>query len=151
VIEGPGGPFTLTGVHFTWPWPVGPQNRQRREFANYAASLPADSAIVSGDLNSTPWSFALARFEAASGLTRITHSDPTFPAQQYRGEGVLNRAKRVPVPFAFAPIDHVLVGSSWRAARVTRGPKLGSDHYPVVVDLAWTGPTARNLQGATAK
>ncbi len=37
-------------------------------------------------------------------------------------------------------IDHVLMGPGWRAVRAFVGPDLGSDHLPVVADLAWTGP-----------
>ena len=62
----------------------------------------------------------------------------TFPASAYHGDGALHRVREVPAPFAFAPIDQVFAGSAWRAVSVTRGPKLGSDHYPVVVVLART-------------
>ena len=34
------------------------------------------------------------------------------------------------------PIDHVYAGPGWRTVSVQRGPKLGSDHYPVIVTLA---------------
>ncbi len=139
VIDGPGGPFTLVGVHYTWPWPVIYQARQRREFAKYIAGLPRDSTLLAGDFNSTPWSFALRRLERNMNLARITHGIPTFPARTYRGDGVLDRATKVPALFAFAPIDHMFAGSGWRPVRVTRGPKLGSDHYPLVAVLAWTG------------
>lgn len=41
-----------------------------------------------------------------------------------------------PTPFPMLPIDHVYAGKGWRAVSVTRGPRLGSDHYPMVVVLA---------------
>ena len=31
------------------------------------------------------------------------------------------------------------VEAAWQAVKVTRGPKLGSDHYPVVVEMARVG------------
>jgi endonuclease/exonuclease/phosphatase (EEP) superfamily protein YafD len=136
VIDGPDGPFTVVGVHYTWPYPVRFQARQRREFARYIATLPSDSTIVAGDFNSTPWSFALLNLERRMGINRITHGEMTFPARQYRGKGLRDRARQLPAWFAFAPIDHVFAGSAWRAVTVTRGPKLGSDHYPVVAELA---------------
>jgi endonuclease/exonuclease/phosphatase (EEP) superfamily protein YafD len=136
VIDGPGGPFTVVGIHYTWPWPVRFQARQRREFARYVDTLPRDATIIAGDLNSTPWSFALLKLERRMGLRRLTHGLLTFPARQYEGEGLMNRAKQVPGWFAFAPIDHVFAGDAWQAVSVTRGPKLGSDHYPVIVELA---------------
>ena len=40
------------------------------------------------------------------------------------------------VPFPFLPIDHVYAGKAWRTVSVKRGPRLGSDHYPVFVTLA---------------
>jgi endonuclease/exonuclease/phosphatase (EEP) superfamily protein YafD len=139
VIDGPGGPFTVVGIHYTWPWPTRFQARQRREFAKYVDTLPKETTIVAGDLNSTPWSFALLNLEQRMGLSRLTHGELTFPARQYRGDGVMDRARRVPAWFAFAPIDHVFAGGAWRAVKVTRGPKLGSDHYPLVVELARVG------------
>ncbi len=139
VIDGPGGPFTVVGIHYTWPWPVRFQVRQRREFARYIATLPHDTTIAAGDFNSTPWSYALLKLERNMGLDRLTHGLMTFPARRYEGEGLENRAKQAPGWFAFAPIDHVFAGSAWRAVKVTRGPKLGSDHYPVVVELARVG------------
>ncbi len=136
VIDGPGGPFTVVGIHYTWPWPIRFQTRQRREFARYIDTLPHDTTIVAGDLNSTPWSFALLHLERRMGLTRLTHGVFSFPARQYKGDGLMDRAKKVPAWFAFAPIDHVFAGNAWQALSVVRGPKLGSDHYPVVVELA---------------
>lgn len=139
VIDSPGGPFTVVGIHYTWPYPVRFQARQRREFAKYIQTLPRGTTIVAGDLNSTPWSFALIRLERDMGLNRLTHGLLTFPARQYEGEGFMDRAKQVPGWFAFAPIDHVFAGDAWQAVKVTRGPKLGSDHYPVVAELARVG------------
>lgn len=139
VIEGPGGPFTVVGIHYTWPYPTRFQARQRREFARYVSALPHTTTIVAGDFNSTPWSFALLKLERSMGLNRLTQGQSTFPARQYRGEGLRDRARRLPSWFAFAPIDHVFAGDAWRAVKVTRGPKLGSDHYPVIVELARRG------------
>jgi endonuclease/exonuclease/phosphatase (EEP) superfamily protein YafD len=139
VIDGPGGPFTIVGVHYTWPWPVQFQARQRREFARYIRTLPPQTTIVSGDLNSTPWSFALQGLERDMGLARVTHALPTFPAMAYQGDGLLGRAKEIPGVFAFAPIDHVFAGSAWKAVSVRRGPKTGSDHYPIIAVLARVG------------
>jgi vancomycin resistance protein VanJ len=37
-------------------------------------------------------------------------------------------------------IDHVLTGGDWQPVRCWLGPDLGSDHLPVIADLAWRGP-----------
>jgi endonuclease/exonuclease/phosphatase (EEP) superfamily protein YafD len=139
VVQGPAGPFTVVGIHMTWPWPTRFQVRQRREFSRYIATLPQDSTVVAGDLNSTPWSFALAGLEQDMGLNRLTHGQMTFPARKYVGAGLENRARELPGVFAFAPIDHIFAGAGWQPVRVWRGPRLGSDHFPVVADLAWIG------------
>ena len=43
-------------------------------------------------------------------------------------------------PFPVLAIDHVYAGAAWRTVSVRRGPRLGSDHYPVVVVLARDAP-----------
>lgn len=139
VIDGPGGPFTLAGVHFTWPWPTRFQARQRLEFARYLRTLPPATTIVIGDLNSTPWSFALQRFSRETGLGLVTNGVPTFPARTYHGDGVMHRVREIPGVFAIVPIDQILAGRAWRPVSVRRGPRLGSDHYPVVAVLARVG------------
>lgn len=84
---------------------------------------PRERAILVGDFNSTPWSFARRREDAALGMERRTHALPTWPANGLFG-------------LAFLPIDHVYAGSAWDTVSITRGPRLGSDHYPVVAVLA---------------
>ena len=49
---------------------------------------------------------------------------------------VLGRVYATP---AFMPIDHVYAGAAWQTIMVRRGPSMGSDHYPLVVDLGF-GP-----------
>jgi len=36
-------------------------------------------------------------------------------------------------------IDHVLAGTGWRFQRCWVGPDVGSDHLPIVADVAWAG------------
>jgi endonuclease/exonuclease/phosphatase (EEP) superfamily protein YafD len=38
-----------------------------------------------------------------------------------------------------ARIDHVLAGPGWHPRRCWVGPNVGSDHRPVIADLAWVG------------
>ncbi len=121
------GPFTVTGVHYTWPVPAGPQQAQGRKLAQMIAKFGAKSTILTGDFNSTPWSFTLKRQDKTLGLRRWTRALPSWPA------GKFSRVMAAPAPFL--PIDHVYAGSEWHAVRVERGPALGSDHRPVVVTL----------------
>lgn len=88
-------------------------------------SLARDSdtpLILAGDLNATPWSTALTG-AARSGLLRTTSLAPTWP---HRGRGVFG-----------IPIDHVLASRHWRRGAASRGPDIGSDHFPVRVALHW--------------
>ena len=91
--------------------------------------LPKDRLILAGDFNSTPWSFSRRREDAMFGLERRTKALFSWPA------GEVSR-HRIKVPFPFLAIDHVYAGKAWRTVSVRRGPRLGSDHYPVVVVLA---------------
>lgn len=123
------GPFTVVGVHYTWPIPAGPQQGQSRRLAMVLGRFPKDRLILSGDFNSTPWSFTMRRQDQAFGLERRTRALPSWPvgyeATRYHA-----------LPFPMLPIDHVYAGKGWRTVSVRRGPGLGSDHYPVLVTLA---------------
>jgi endonuclease/exonuclease/phosphatase family metal-dependent hydrolase len=41
-------------------------------------------------------------------------------------------------------IDHVLCGPDWRPCRCWVGPELGSDHLPLIADLAWKPSGGQN-------
>lgn len=123
------GPFTVVGAHYTWPYPAGPQQQMTLRLSRVLERFPRDRLIVAGDFNSTPWSFSLRRQDRLFGLERRTRSLASWPA------GDFSRL-HVAAPFPVFPIDHVYAGESWRTVSVKRGPKLGSDHYPVVIRLA---------------
>jgi endonuclease/exonuclease/phosphatase (EEP) superfamily protein YafD len=123
------GPTAVIGVHYPWP-----TERERLKLVpNLVAAVRAhapDTTILVGDFNSTPWSFARQREDRDFGLIRRTRALYSWPATSK-------------VPFPVLPIDHVYAGSAWATVSVSRGPRLGSDHYPVVVVLAPVAPTAR--------
>lgn len=126
-LPGPGGPFTVIAAHYTWPIPAGPQQAQGRRLAAIIGRFPRERTIVAGDFNSTPWSFSRRREDAAFGLERRTRMMFSWPAA--------GRAGHIASPLPFLPIDQVYAGSAWRTVSVERGPRLGSDHYPVIVRL----------------
>lgn len=129
-FPGNGRPFTVIGIHYTWPWPAGPQQQQTLRLNNVIQGFQKEDLIVSGDFNSTPWSFSLKKQDRMFGLERRTRALFSWPA------GHLHDRLGVKAPFPILPIDQVYAGSAWRTVSVRRGPKLGSDHYPVVVELA---------------
>ena len=125
-----GAPFSVVAVHLVWPT----RKRQRPNMAALAELLrryPADRLIVAGDFNLTPWSFALRRFDDALGLERRDRALFSWPAR-------LSPTARWGWPAPLLPIDHVYAGRAWRTISLVRGPRLGSDHYPLLVRLALT-------------
>lgn len=82
---------------------------------------PRDRMIVIGDMNAAPWSWPGIRLQRALSLPRRTSAIATWPAVSWMPP--------------ILPIDHVYAGQSWQTIQVRRGPRLGSDHYPVVVTL----------------
>lgn len=95
---------------------------ERNALLKRIADTADTPVILAGDLNATPWSSALIDAERG-GLRRTTSLAPTWPRW---GAGVFG-----------IPIDHVLASGHWRGGKATRGPDIGSDHYPVRVELHW--------------
>lgn len=130
----PDGPFTVVAVHYTWPIPAGPQQAQARRLAKVLDRFPKDRLILSGDFNSTPWSFSMRRQDRMFGIERRTRALASWPTSYEVTQ--FDEAHYHTFPFPFLPIDHVYAGKGWRTVSVRRGPRLGSDHYPVLVTLA---------------
>lgn len=121
-IDTPQGCVAVRAVH-PMP-PISPDDKRVRDrfLAAVAAAMNERGmpSLIAGDFNATPWSSAFAPF-AAQGWRRASGLAPTWPV---RGRGVVG-----------IPIDHVLASRHWQRIDATRGPDLGSDHYPVRVVL----------------
>jgi len=122
-----GRTFEVIGIHNAWPTDAD-QPFQERRLAEVIAEKPRDRLIVTGDFNSAPWSFQRRRWDHAFELIRRDRAIPTWPARGYPGES------KIALPFL--PIDHVYAGPGWATVSVRRGPRLSSDHYPLVITLA---------------
>ena len=99
------------------------RDAQLRFAAEWAAGQSAPALVV-GDLNATRWSHAFGRLTSIGGLANSEDGfgyQPTFPATA----GVLLRV----------PIDHLLHSDEWVVVDRRLGPSMGSDHFPLVVDL----------------
>ncbi|HEX8232600.1 MAG TPA: endonuclease/exonuclease/phosphatase family protein [Caulobacteraceae bacterium] len=129
VVQAPSGPFTVIGAHFTWPTNGWEQARQRRRVAELIARFDRRTTIVAGDFNTAPWSYVMRRQDRLFGLERRTRALSSWPAQP------VSRHPITP-PFPILPIDHLYAGGNWRTVDIRRGPRLGSDHFPVVADMA---------------
>lgn len=125
------GVFPVIGVHHAWPTDVADQQYQEQRLSAYIAETGRERLIVAGDFNSTPWSFSRRRWDRAFGLTRRERALFSWPARLSDMMGELG----LPVPPLLA-IDHVYAGPGWATVSVRRGPRLSSDHYPVVLTLA---------------
>jgi endonuclease/exonuclease/phosphatase (EEP) superfamily protein YafD len=110
-------------THMDWPYPI---ERQRDEFAAVAeaANTIEGPLLVVGDFNSTPWSYSIKAFEAASGLTRETRNLMTYPELFTTRRGLIRLEP-------FLPLDHVFQ-RGLTVSELAVGEQTGSDHRPVV-------------------
>ena len=117
---------TILGIH-----PLAPTNARRAalrdaqfEFVAEWVGRARGPTVVAGDFNATPWSHVFGPL-TGSGLRN-----------SQRGFGL---APSFPVDGSFltrVPIDHLLHSSHLAVSDRWLGPDLGSDHFPLVVDLA---------------
>ena len=120
--------YSVVGVHAPWPLPDGRQQAMSGLLASRLQAFDKSSLILAGDFNATPWSFSLRRQDAALGLERRTHALFSWSVRPY------SRYK-ISTPVPLMPIDHIYAGAEWKTVSVQTGPKLGSDHLPVVAVL----------------
>ncbi len=102
------------------------QIRQLDAVAARARMLPPPVAIA-GDFNATPWSRTFLRLVARSGLCDSRAGfgvQATFPTN---------------CAILAIPIDHVLLSCDVGVRDRRIGPAIGSDHFPVVLDLLLKG------------
>ena len=114
----------LVGAHMARPfYPA----QQKSDIDTLTAFVRSQTGpiIVAGDLNMTPWTQKLHKFTAETGMRRFNTLVPTWPA----------RWKDLPL-LPLLPIDHVFVSPHLAKIDVRIGPRLESDHLPVVADIA---------------
>jgi endonuclease/exonuclease/phosphatase (EEP) superfamily protein YafD len=119
-------PIELFAVHANWPMgseTTSMRNRQLEVLAAEAASA-AGPVVIAGDLNITPYSPHFVRLLADGHLRSAAGGRwiPTWP---------------IFFPPAAIQIDHVLVSADVGVRTFESGPRVGSDHLPVVADLVF--------------
>jgi endonuclease/exonuclease/phosphatase (EEP) superfamily protein YafD len=122
--------LSILGTH-----PLAPTDRERADlrdaqlgFAGEWASGRNGAFIVVGDFNATPWSWPFRRLMDSADLQNSQKGfglQPTFSAES-------NLLLRV-------PIDHLLHSPALEVTDRDLGPRLGSDHFPLLVDLQLAG------------
>ena len=121
---------TEVRLHIVHPTPPAPGENDSSEerdvellvLAQFLKSIEIPT-IVSGDLNDVAWSKTTRLFRSVSGLL-----DPRT------GRGMFNTF-HADYWFLRWPLDHVFVSKHWRVNRIERLPYIGSDHFPVYVEL----------------
>ncbi len=92
-------------------------------------AAPPRPALILGDLNATPWCPPLRRLLAAGGLRPAARGHTFFAATW-----------PVPVPFLRIPLDHALLNDALVCTAYRVGPDIGSDHFPLVLELRLAPP-----------
>lgn len=100
------------------------RSAQLKSMKRYLASIqPGEEIMLMGDFNMTRWSPFYRALIRDSGLRNTLDGFgflPTWPAG---------------FPPIFAEIDHCLVSRNVRVLDRRSGPRIGSDHLPIIVDF----------------
>lgn len=111
----------------TTPGSAAMRNVQLQELSRMIRADQNREQILIGDLNITPWSPHYAPLEADAKLSNAAIGRgywPTWPAWM-PGASLLK-----------IPIDHCLVSEGLRVQNFRTGATIGSDHLPLIVDIA---------------
>jgi endonuclease/exonuclease/phosphatase (EEP) superfamily protein YafD len=118
--------ITLFAVH-TMP-PIGESRFQERnamldEVAEKIKQLKNQPVILIGDLNITPWSYFFKKFLKDTKLRNSQKGfgiQPSWPTSPHS---------------LLIPLDHCLVSKNFSVINRFVGEDIGSDHYPIVLQL----------------
>ncbi len=125
------GPVSVLGTHLYWPLGPGDSRVRNTQLAGIArvARETREPLLVAGDLNVTPFSPQFTATLHDGGLRSCADDRlvPTWPAR---------------IPFLFIQIDHCLVSDTLAVRDFHTGPYVGSDHYPIVMEVGVEAPPA---------
>jgi endonuclease/exonuclease/phosphatase (EEP) superfamily protein YafD len=127
----PDGPNVyLRGIHPRPPEPVRDQDSTPRDaelvvVGKLIQEAPDEPTVVAGDLNDVAWSPTSELFARIAGLL-----DPRRGRGFYNSYNANNRFMRW-------PLDHVFHSHHFRLVAMERLPNIGSDHFPMLVELSY--------------
>jgi endonuclease/exonuclease/phosphatase (EEP) superfamily protein YafD len=127
-LETPAGAFTILGIHSHKPTSARGTASQHIYFpwlAERCHDLQSRGipVVLAGDFNSTPWSARFRDFARRAPMLDTSRGS-LFAATWSH-----------PLPYRLL-IDHCFVSPEWKVAAREIGPYVGSDHRPLIVDLA---------------
>ena len=123
-----GTTFELAGIHLARPFYPELQQQDVAVLTQFVQSrtLPL---IVAGDFNMSPWTEKLERFTEATELKRYNTVHLTWPMRW-------RNLQLIPL----VAIDNVFASRHFAAIATKGGPRLGSDHRPIIADIALAPP-----------
>jgi endonuclease/exonuclease/phosphatase (EEP) superfamily protein YafD len=129
-VQLPSGPWIeFHGVHPKPPVPTETDDSRMRDAEIVIVANRVEESdypvIVAGDFNDVAWSSTTLLFRDVSGLL-----DPRV------GRGFYNTFN-ANYPIVRWPLDHVFISSHFKLAEMQRLPHIGSDHFPVYIELSF--------------
>ncbi|MBT8088483.1 MAG: endonuclease/exonuclease/phosphatase family protein [Gammaproteobacteria bacterium] len=98
------------------------RNEQLASLAELVSAIEGPIMLL-GDLNATIWDRYYRQFEVDTGLRNAR-----------RGFGILPTWPTF-MPIGMIPIDHVLISEEISVVEARTGPRIGSDHLPLIVTV----------------
>jgi endonuclease/exonuclease/phosphatase (EEP) superfamily protein YafD len=138
VIETPAGPVVVYAVHPDTPRSVEQWHERNAYFERLAAAIRSEApdmpVVVAGDWNLPAHSAFFREFFAATHY-RFARSGFWPPVTRFA-------TRLAPIGYFGSTIDHVAVSPQLRVTGWKRGTDIGSNHLPVIVDLALASANA---------
>lgn len=134
----------LHGLHPRPPEPIRdePSSPRDAELVVMGRAIGAEDevpTIVAGDLNDVAWSPTSELFVRLSGLL-----DPRV------GRGFFN-SYNANNPLLRYPLDHVFHSRHFKLVRIERLPGIGSDHFPILIELQYVETAAQEQERSHEK
>ena len=123
-----GDEVVVYAVHPPPPLPESPSYGRDAELVLTGVEIAADGrpAVIIGDLNDVAWSYTATLFQRLSGTV-----DPRVGRGMFSTFHAEHRLARY-------PLDHVFHTRHFSLKDLRVLPYTGSDHFPIVVELAYT-------------
>jgi endonuclease/exonuclease/phosphatase (EEP) superfamily protein YafD len=146
----------IFSAHITGPVTIDSRNAQSKLLKDLQSKIASTAnLIVCGDFNMTPWSTEFQQFLSAAHLSDSRNGFGLQCSWPTEKPIVVSKVIKMPMRIelqgvnwlVMLPIDHCLIGNELAVADRRIGPYLGSDHFPVLIDIQW----AQKIESAVLK